>query len=317
MSVLIEIDDLPAGSRLETWRQAVKIVVPSLEVTLRRGAAAQGQIALTQAGEVGMFAVASVAQTIERTEAGTRDGTDKLFAGITLRGKGTARQDDRTADIVPGAVAFYDASRPYMLDFTDDFQVLAVELPRSRLLSRFGPTALYTSTSIGEAHGGAAIAAFFREFARTVESMAPAQAGSLVSLGVDLLVDGLAGRLAEEPVVPLLDALTMHKIKGFVDAHVGEHGLDASAMARAGGVSATRLHHLFRASGDTPASYLWRKRLALARHRLSQAATGGLTIGTVAWGCGFASQAHFSRRFKEAYGETPLEWRDRCKVCKA
>jgi AraC-like DNA-binding protein len=32
-------------------------------------------------------------------------------------------------------------------------------------------------------------------------------------------------------------------------------------------------------------------------------------IGTLAYDCGFTTQAHFSRRFKDRYGVTPREYR--------
>ena len=36
-----------------------------------------------------------------------------------------------------------------------------------------------------------------------------------------------------------------------------------------------------------------------------------MPLGTLAYGCGFLSQSHFSRRFKERYGLSPRDYRMR------
>ncbi|WP_408581717.1 helix-turn-helix domain-containing protein [Burkholderia cenocepacia] len=55
--------------------------------------------------------------------------------------------------------------------------------------------------------------------------------------------------------------------------------------------------------------YLWCQRLDRAHQILSASHGHGLRIEEVAWRCGFSSAAHFSRRFRERFGQTPTEWR--------
>ena len=47
----------------------------------------------------------------------------------------------------------------------------------------------------------------------------------------------------------------------------------------------------------------------VAAKRLTDPACAHLSIGMLAYGTGFASQAHFARRFKERHGLTPTEFR--------
>ncbi|APT32636.1 hypothetical protein MCBMB27_03345 [Methylobacterium phyllosphaerae] len=49
--------------------------------------------------------------------------------------------------------------------------------------------------------------------------------------------------------------------------------------------------------------------LESAARRLADPACAHLSIGLLAYGCGFAGQAHFVRRFKERHGAAPRAYR--------
>ena len=57
---------------------------------------------------------------------------------------------------------------------------------------------------------------------------------------------------------------------------------------------------------ETPAAYVMRQRLRLARQRML---TTDLSLAEVALDCGFYDQAHFSRVFRRIVGISPLAWR--------
>jgi AraC-like DNA-binding protein len=66
---------------------------------------------------------------------------------------------------------------------------------------------------------------------------------------------------------------------------------------------------LFHARGQHISDWIWHRRLEVATKRLTDPGCVHLSIGPLAFGCGFANQAHFSRRFKERHGMTPREYR--------
>jgi AraC-like DNA-binding protein len=51
------------------------------------------------------------------------------------------------------------------------------------------------------------------------------------------------------------------------------------------------------------------ERLAAARQELAATPLGAVMVSTVARRWGFADPRHFARRFREAYGTSPVEWR--------
>ena len=78
---------------------------------------------------------------------------------------------------------------------------------------------------------------------------------------------------------------------------------------KAGMSSATLFRHFRRFYHDTPVNYLIRQRLTHAAELLRNAS--GLTIGDIAFQCGFRDSAYFTLKFKELYHETPLHYRRR------
>lgn len=85
--------------------------------------------------------------------------------------------------------------------------------------------------------------------------------------------------------------------------------LSLTAMARAVGLSPTRLTHLCRAA--TGRSFTaWRQEAVLARAR-QLLAGGDLPIAVIAERCGYANPGHFAAAFRRAYGLGPLAFRTR------
>ena len=83
--------------------------------------------------------------------------------------------------------------------------------------------------------------------------------------------------------------------------------LQLADMATAAGVSRQHLLKLLRERRQpTPTDYLFEKRLEAAVDLLSHT---GLTIGEIADRCGFANPFHFSRKFRQAFGQSPRAWR--------
>lgn len=83
--------------------------------------------------------------------------------------------------------------------------------------------------------------------------------------------------------------------------------LQLADLARAAGVSRQHLMKLLRQRGlPTPTERLFEKRLETAADCLSHT---GLSIAEISDRCGFANPFHFSRKFHQAYGKSPREWR--------
>ena len=98
-----------------------------------------------------------------------------------------------------------------------------------------------------------------------------------------------------------------------IRAHLHEHDLTPARIAAEHHVS---LRTLYNACGDqdgSRADWIIRQRLERVRRELALS-TRAPTISGAARAWGFVSAAHFTRRFRAAYGESPREWLHRSRT---
>jgi AraC family transcriptional regulator len=95
-----------------------------------------------------------------------------------------------------------------------------------------------------------------------------------------------------------------------VSAHIDDHLGGAIPVARLAGLVALSAGHFSRAFkqsfGDTPHGHVMRRRVEAAKTMMLR---GAEPLSQIAYLCGFADQAHFSRTFRKLAGASPLAWR--------
>ena len=125
--------------------------------------------------------------------------------------------------------------------------------------------------------------------------------GLVESLGLAALQEFLfAGERAAVPEPDEPDAL--RRALEWIGSE-GEHATDLPALARQAGVSPAQLVKLFRRHlGTTPIRHVWEVRTRRWAQLLRET---GLTVGEVAFRCGFQTPFHFSRWVRELFGVSP------------
>jgi AraC-like DNA-binding protein len=104
---------------------------------------------------------------------------------------------------------------------------------------------------------------------------------------------------------PQLDMLAFRRAERIIDANLHRPDWGPEELRRALGVSRSTLYRVFEPSGGV-AEHIRARRLARA-HALLRNSNGGRRISEIGRACGFASEAHFSRAFRQAYGHTARE----------
>ncbi|MGF6771678.1 AraC-like DNA-binding protein [Paraburkholderia sp. GAS199] len=107
-----------------------------------------------------------------------------------------------------------------------------------------------------------------------------------------------------------INEAVMQRVRAYIDQHLSSPDLTPLQICRDVGISRAQLYRLFsRESGV--AAYIQQRRLAKIRQILESAAGRKQRVSTLAFQYGFKSESHFSRSFKQAFGYSPSEARDR------
>lgn len=293
------------------WREAIFERIVPVEQARIGEQAFEGSL---EAADIGSLLITHVSQGALRTEAtpGTIRSHRKqatLSVVIKLAGTSSSAQGERESVQRPGDIVVLDRA-PTVLTSSHGSRSFFLELPRERLESMLGPARLYNALTIEASQAGARlVGTFFNELVRVHDALDPDTASRMASIGVDLLVASIGERLGRENPKPLHGTLVVQRAKAHVEAHLGDPMLDPPGLAAAMGVSLRRLQELFHERGRHVSDWIWERRLETAARRLADRGCAHLPIGSIAYGCGFVSQAHFARRFKDRFGLTPREYR--------
>ncbi|WP_138467297.1 helix-turn-helix domain-containing protein [Poseidonocella sp. HB161398] len=115
-------------------------------------------------------------------------------------------------------------------------------------------------------------------------------------------------RLPEPRAAGGLSATQERRIRGYIEDNLARP-MELKEMAALLGMAPCRFSRAFRKSfGRPPYAHVTARRLEAAKRLLARSA---LPIKAVAADCGFSDQAHLTRMFSAAFGETPAVFRRR------
>lgn len=311
MRTLFSTADEKPNNSFRRWRETVFERIVPVELTPTSEQPFQGVL---EAAEVGPLLITRITQSAITTEATPttirlHGKQDTLNVAIALRGQVFSAQDDRTSIQRPGDIVVLDR-RPTTMVSEADTQTLFIELPRGRLERALGSTRRYTALTIGaDQPGTSLITGFFSELVRTHKRLTPEMSARMATIAVDLIVAGIAERLAQEPPKNLQATLIVQRASAYIENNLADPKLDPTSLAAAMGVSLRHLQTLFHEYDRNISEWIWRRRLEVAAQRLSDPGFAHLALGALAYGCGFSNQSHFSRRFKDRYELTPSDYR--------
>ena len=129
---------------------------------------------------------------------------------------------------------------------------------------------------------------------------------------VRALIVSAAGGVRDRGAVREETLLT--RVRAYVGQHLTDPALTPATIAAAHNVSLRQLYRLFSDAGLSLEQEVIGQRLELARTQLISTAGQRRSIAATARACGFTDASHFTRRFRQAYGRTPLEWQRSTRV---
>jgi AraC-like DNA-binding protein len=209
-----------------------------------------------------------------------------------------------------GGISLLDNGRPFLGAHPEGLDIINVSIPRSVLEQAVEPARSITEISIDATQTSfPIITSYLATLIKHGAALDPVRQARMASIAVELIATGFAEKMEADPPLSLSGAALLCRAQAFINDHIGVEGLSINDVAAALNISVGRLQEVASAENVALMDRMWERRLQLAHAKLADLANIVMPVGLIACQCGFASQAHFSRRFKERFGQMPTEFK--------
>ena len=308
----ISVNDVARPKRFAYWQEAVCHTFVHLDCTALSDRPFFGEIATAEVDDLQYSRVRSRDHRVMRTDQHIRASREEdALMQFQLSGSCTVVQDGREATIAAGDCVCYDSARPYSLQFCDDFEVLVFQFRRQRLVGSLGQTERMTARAVrGNSILGGLTVPFLRQISDVVSKLDPAIARRLSGIALDLVITVLGESAATHEREPSwAGTALLCRAKAVIEESLQDPHLNTDKVAAALRISPRYLQSLFHEEGATVSDRIWSRRLEHARRDLSDPLLWSKYVSRIAMDNGFNDFAHFSRRFRAAFGMSPREYR--------
>ncbi|MFJ8493474.1 helix-turn-helix domain-containing protein [Streptomyces sp. NPDC094038] len=302
--------------RAEAIRQTIRDRVVPVHIALpERPEDVYCEVSITGVGRVQLSTVRANPATVERSlRLAAADWEPCLFLSLQRAGTSGVVQDGRAATIRPGTLGCYDTRRPYTLLFDGGVDTHFLRIPVAELglpdavlgdvtarvlggdgasVAALGASCLSRLAAVPDLHTGPAAEHLARATLELVRAV--------IADACDLEVAARVAR--EESLGP--------RILEYLRRHLTDRDLTPGAVAKAHHISLRHLYAVLAREGVSPGEWIRRQRLEGARRELAGPGARRDTVAAVAHRWGFTDASSFGRSFKDAYGVTPRDYRDR------
>lgn len=228
-------------------------------------------------------------------------------------GRFSVVQHGRTAECGPGSLILVDAGSASASVNSGRSRVLTFRMPFSIVKTHFRGIENGCSITADASSGCAAVLRdLMISIWRNRDAISKPDFQRLPSSVLNLI-----GPVFLAPSAPALEQQNctesplLRRIKRVISAHVQNHDLNAEDIAKWVGVSKSYIYATTQRYGTTLGELIINERLERCQSALADPAQSDRTITDVALAWGFQSPAHFSRRFRDKFGESPSDFRSR------
>lgn len=240
-----------------------------------------------------------------------RHPKDSLFACLLLEGEAFFYQAGSCTLVRSGDLIVYGTDKPYLYGFSRPMRQLMIDVTADELFpsgDRVLPASVLKVD--GSLRSGQLLTQPLRDevlgFIGNPRADIAASVQEEIRARLRLL---LRPSLEDTPRGDDVLTLRLLRAERFIAEHLTDPELDAEAVASHMAMSLRNLSRVFEKHNCSLTKWIWQERLALAHRQLADRTTSR-SIGDVALGCGFSTQAHFAREFKQRYGLTPTHHRE-------
>ena len=242
----------------------------------------------------------------ERTpERIQQDGFDHFTLQLLVEGVLEIDSGAGFVTLEPGQVALLDMTRP-MRNRMNGAHVVTASVSREMMQAALGAT-VHLQGRIIAPDKALLLADYMKSLTARASQIGEADLPAVSRALIDLLTVAAGGvNTGRGADAGRLEFARRESVKRFIEANL-ESELTADLISDATGVSRATLYRIFQDEGGV-VRLVQARRLVRLRALLSDP-TEDRSLADIALGCGFRSESHMSRLFRDAFAATPGEYR--------
>lgn len=303
--------------RFNAWRDMINDTHLAWDIPSRRHDGFEGKIEQQHFGAVRIVSTECHPFSGHRVQPQISSADDE-YIGIlhVTRGRETITQRGREAILGPGDFCIWDSRQPMKFEIAADcpLKKLTVLLPRRLLRETLSDVDDHLTRVVSGASGsGALFVQHLHVLARESGRVPEAHMERILDTTLNLFATAV---MQDQPISKggkprRRNASNMQqrlaRAETYVARNLTDPDLTPARLAAAIEVSARQLHRTFKEAGLSVERLIWAERLNLCRQQLMNHANE--PVSAVAFRCGFNDAAHFSRAFRQQFGQSPREFR--------
>jgi acetamidase/formamidase/AraC-like DNA-binding protein len=258
---------------------------------------------------VALTRVAAGAQAIT---ALNQPNEDLPIALLPIEDGTVLKTNDGPRIVAAGHLLLLPRSGNWSVLFQRDMRAIVLSVTSDALHGRIAGKLKRSAPEVITAMGlGTVFCRLLETSARTLETLNDAEWTAVAQSLVDLLLTLVHQQPAPSPDAgnSATQAAILHRICQTIERRLDDAELSPARVAQSEGISERYLQKLFEAVGDNFSHYIRERRLQRAFADLSNPLEAHHSISEIAYRCGFADSAHFSRSFRQRFGTSPREFR--------
>jgi AraC-like DNA-binding protein len=306
-------EELPDREQFSYWREVLCEAFVTLRPELPRREDLQrfpSRVTAELLSTINVTTVHSKAHHVIRGDTEIRKSPQEVyFVNLQLAGRCRYDTEGRQTIVGPNEFAIVDSTRPYFLDFMDDWDVFSFRIPRHMLRPLLQAPDRSTGICVSNRSALGEIAiSFLKSIAGRVSELpaeaSEALAGDLVNLVALSICSTEESRLGQRQ--SLHRGLHAAMLK-FIDANLADPSLCAGSVAAHFRISTRYLHKVFEEQGRSFGHSVLERRLLRCASELAH--SGDQQVSDIAFRWGFGDLSNFNRNFRLRFGVAPREYR--------
>ncbi len=258
-------------------------------------------------GQLRLLRLEAPAQRVVHSGDGAGKATPSIQLVYARHGALKTRMGGKRFTVRPGEFVLLDNTRFYQMEMDTAHEAVDLMMPLG-WLDRYlpDPGALLGRPVSARDGWGAPLGSLLETMAEGIDAtplprpMIAEQVGALLTLATGFHEPATESRHRGQLARQILRRIE----SDFADPELSPEGLAAEL-----GISKRYLQQLLAGSGTSFVQELTATRLDRASDMLSDPRAGGLTVGEIAFRCGFLDQGYFARAFRKRFAVTPSAWR--------